>query len=263
MRHLILALTCSLVWLTSCHMEATTKFYADRTGSAEVYISLDDHLASQMKNEGDSEAPTYNGTKVKDLPRDWTSLYDMALAQNDSAALLDKDTVELMKLIQVKFDIRNEKFRGYGFRIDRASEKEFIDFAKTIESFHPAASVDKEKTEMSTQALKVSWDGQKLIIPLGSQLDDPQDNENTKKVNDEPDPAYDMIKTMFEDANCSITYRYAFENKIKKIKGEHDFFRKVDDHTVEFKLDFMQLMEMSEKGQTLKKKDEVVTVFVK
>ncbi|MFN6943551.1 MAG: hypothetical protein ACK4ND_01285 [Cytophagaceae bacterium] len=269
MKNLFLLLGLTFV-LASCQVNIDSKLYADKTAGMEIYMKLDDKLVDQMKpkEKSDTVEAKFAGKDINDLPKGWFSMYD--LAKDNDTLQLDADSIRILKMIEMKVDVDGEKFRGFGMRINHAVQRDLQHFENAFLKFNPAADMDKEKAKKTTKGMEIDWDGKRLIIPTDNGTEETTSNEKKEKVKKEKGSKnkkddgmedFDFVKAMFGDASFTMTYRYSFEKKIKKIKGKHDLVRKVDDYTVEYRIDFLELMDMSKEGKKLKKQDKFITVI--
>lgn len=257
MKQLLLLLYGTVIFMSSCTLTQDTKFYADKSSSIEISMRMDPSLSQKM-NSASGDSKKIHGQSVDELPKGWVSFYDLAKQDTSKKIDMSNDTVRiLMEKMYIKYLVENGTFVGFSMKAEKLMGKDLDRFNDEFAKLNPGKSSDSLKPKLASDPVSL-WDGQTLTLKIGKEkkAEDSSDKKKSKSKDSNPD----MLASLFKDANIVITYRYSFEKKIKKIQGKHDFFKKIDDHTVVYELDFKKLMEMSEKGKSLKKKDEEIIV---
>lgn len=257
MKPFVLFLCSTLLFVSSCTLTQESKFYADQSSSTEITMRMDPSLTQKM-NPASGDSKKVHGKSVDQLPKNWVSFYELSKQDTSKKQALSNDTVRaLMEKIFIKYIVEEGNFVGFSMKADRLMGDELKKFGDQFNALNPGKSSDSLKPKLATDPI-AEWDGKNLTIKLGK--GNKEDEASEKKKTKSKDGQTDMFSALFKDANIVITYRYSFEKKIKKIQGKNDFFKKVDDHTVVYELDFKKLMEMSDKGKSMKKKDEMIIV---
>ncbi len=220
-------------------------------------MNIDPSIGEKMEAAGatpsSDEPKKINGMEITDLPTDWTDFYTLQKQYGEDVPT-DPDSIAFMKRIEIKYDVADEEMNGFAMRIEKATEEELERFSNTFQDMNPGNDANKDKSK-SIDNLDVKWDGKKLIIPMDNPLDDPDDAS--------PPPDMSMVKSMFGDANIIMVFRFKFDDKIKRIDGKHDLLTKIDDYTMEYKIDMLQIMEMESKGEKLANSDAEIVVHIK
>ena len=195
--------------LVSCNVTADITLHKDKTQS--IVMDIDGKEAAKIFKDENKK-----GKKDKDdLPKEWTSLYEMNLKKDKKERITAPDTIAVMKKIYVKGSYDKDDLTDISFKTDKLTNKELsIMFNKKEEKSLPILDLFS----------KNEWDGKTLKI-------------NTSVLND-------MLIKKNEDKECGFDwmiftkdYRvtFHFNSDIKKIEGKHDLVRKVNNNTVEIK----------------------------
>lgn len=252
----IRAIILSTIVLTSCQLNFESTFHEDQTTSMMISMKMDEEVLDKMKQfEQHQTEEKIFGKDVEELPVEWTSFYDMIKSAGDSLPE-DKDSIRLLKLMNIRFDVDGEKYNGFAMRIERANKEDLKHFSTIFQKMNSGNQMNKNNSSKINSPV-VNWDGRTLIIPTGGNiLKDQNNNETTPN----PMESLDFVKEMFGDAKFTITYTYRFENKIKKIKGKHDLVSKINNKTIEYKVDVFKMMEMEAKGEKPAQMDDKIVV---
>ena len=221
--------------LVSCNVTADVTLHEDKTQS--IKIDFDGKEAAKIfKDE--------NKKKKKDrddLPKEWTSLYEMNLKKDKKERTTAPDTIAVMKKIYIKgcYD-KDEDLTDIFVKTDKLTNKELsLVFNKK----------DGEEFPVLDLFSKNEWDGKTLKINT-SVL-----NDMLIKINQDKESGFDW---MIFTKNYRVTFH--FNSEIKKIEGKHDLVRKVNNNTVEIKFN---IDDVRKKGFKFKNDDSFITITTK
>ena len=193
--------------LVSCNVTADITLHKDKTQS--IVMDIDGKEAAKIFKDENKK-----GKKDKDdLPKEWTSLYEMNLKKDKKERITAPDTIAVMKKIYVKggYD-KDEEMTDIFVKTDKLTNKELSFVFKTN---------DLPVLDLFS---KNEWDGKTLKINT-SVL-----NDMLIKINQDKECGFDW---MIFTKNYRVTFH--FNSEIKKIEGKHDLVRKVNNNTVEIK----------------------------
>lgn len=220
--------------LVSCNVTADITLHKDKTQS--IVMDIDGKEAAKIFKDENKK-----GKKDKDdLPKEWTSLYEMNLKKDKKERITSPDTIAVMKKIYVKGSYDKDDLTDISFKTDKLTNKELsIMFNKKEEKSLPILDLFS----------KNEWDGKTLKINT-SVLNDMLVKKNQGKESD----LYWMMFT--KDYRAT----FHFNSEIKKIEGKHDLVRKVNNNTVEIKFN---IDDVREKGFKFKNDDSFITITTK
>lgn len=246
-RFLYLSL-CSLITLLmhSCTISTTTQYHSNKNTSLQMDVTFADKMAQQMAEQ----AMKSGNNDIKDFPREWTSMYDIAKKKNQKLPT-NPDSIAVMKKLEMKSTFNNDVYSGFSMRFQDATPEQ----SKALSTMM-MKSKDKKPTDdalnngiIMTDATK--WDGSKLVIDL-SKL------SGLSKDSDSEDMA--ALK-MFNFGDLKIQHTFKFDNKIDKIEGKNDLIKKVDDKTMQISFSLNEMLEGKQKAGS--NKDSTVTIYTK
>ena len=221
--------------LVSCNVTADVTLHEDKTQS--IVMDIDGKEAAKIfKDE--------NKKKKKDkddLPKEWTSLYEMNLKKDKKERTTAPDTIAVMKKIYIKggYD-KDEEMTDIFVKTDKLTNKELsLVFNKK----------DGEEFPVLDLFSKNEWDGKTLKINT-SVL-----NDMLIKINQDKESGFDW---MIFTKDYRVTFH--FNSEIKKIEGKHDLVRKVNNNTVEIKFN---VDDVRKKGFKFKNDDSFITITTK
>ena len=221
--------------LVSCNVTADVTLHEDKTQS--IKIDFDGKEAAKIfKDEKKKKKKDRD-----DLPKEWTSLYEMNLKKDKKERITAPDTIAVMKKIYVKggYD-KDEEMTDIFVKTDKLTNKELsLVFNKK----------DGEEFPVLDLFSKNEWDGKTLKINT-SVL-----NDMLIKINQGKECGFDW---MIFTKNYRVTFH--FNSEIKKIEGKHDLVRKVNNNTVEIKFN---MDNVKKKGFKFKKDDSFITITTK
>ena len=220
--------------LVSCNVTADITLHKDKTQS--IVMDIDGKEAAKIFKDENKK-----GKKDKDdLPKEWTSLYEMNLKKDKKERITAPDTIAVMKKIYVKGSYDKDDLTDISFKTDKLTNKELsIMFNKKEEKSLPILDLFS----------KNEWDGKTLKI-------------NTSVLNDmlikkNKDQESDLDWIIFTK-DYRVTFH--FNSEIKKIEGKHDLVRKVNNNTVEIKFN---VDDVRKKGFKFKNDDSFITITTK
>ena len=218
--------------LVSCNVTADITLHKDKTQS--IVMDIDGKEAAKIfKDENKKDKKDKD-----DLPKEWTSLYEMNLKKDKKERITAPDTIAVMKKIYVKggYD-KDEEMTDIFVKTDKLTNKELSFVFKTN---------DLPVLDLFS---KNEWDGKTLKINT-SVLNDILIKKNQGKESD----LYWMMFTK----DYRVTFH--FDSEIKKIEGKHDLVRKVNNNTVEIKFSSDDILQKDDK---FKNDDSFITITTK
>ena len=220
--------------LVSCNVTADITLHKDKTQS--IVMDIDGKEAAKIfKDENKKDKKDKD-----DLPKEWTSLYEMNLKKDKKERITAPDTIAVMKKIYVKGSYDKDDLTDISFKTDKLTNKELsIMFNKKEEKSLPILDLFS----------KNEWDGKTLKINT-SVLNDILIKKNQGKESD----LYWMMFTK----DYRVTFH--FDSEIKKIEGKHDLVRKVNNNTVEIKFSSDDILQKDDK---FKNDDSFITITTK
>ena len=220
--------------LVSCNVNADITLHKDKTQS--IVMDIDGKEAAKIFKDENKK-----GKKDKDdLPKEWTSLYEMNLKKDKKERITAPDTIAVMKKIYVKGSYDKDDLTDISFKTDKLTNKELsIMFNKKEEKSLPILDLFSRN----------EWDGKTLKINT-SVL-----NDMLIKINQDKECGFDW---MIFTKDYRVTFH--FNSEIKKIEGKHDLVRKVNNNTVEIKFN---VDDVRKKGFKFKNDDSFITITTK
>ena len=220
--------------LVSCNVNADITLHKDKTQS--IVMDIDGKEAAKIFKDENKK-----GKKDKDdLPKEWTSLYEMNLKKDKKERITHPDTIAVMKKIYVKGSYDKDDLTDISFKTDKLTNKELsIMFNKKEEKSLPILDLFSRN----------EWDGKTLKINT-SVL-----NDILVKINQDKECGFDW---MIFTKDYRVTFH--FNSEIKKIEGKHDLVRKVNNNTVEIKFN---VDDVRKKGFKFKNDDSFITITTK
>ena len=220
--------------LVSCNVNADITLHKDKTQS--IVMDIDGKEAAKIFKDENKK-----GKKDKDdLPKEWTSLYEMNLKKDKKERITAPDTIAVMKKIYVKGSYDKDDLTDISFKTDKLTNKELsIMFNKKEEKSLPILDLFSRN----------EWDGKTLKINT-SVL-----NDILIKINQDKECGFDW---MIFTKDYRVTFH--FNSDIKKIEGKHDLVRKVNNNTVEIKFN---IDDVRKKGFKFKNDDSFITITTK
>ena len=220
--------------LVSCNITADITLHKDKTQN--IVMDIDGKEAAKIFKDENKK-----GKKDKDdLPKEWTSLYEMNLKKDKKERITAPDTIAVMKKIYVKGSYDKDDLTDISFKTDKLTNKELsIMFNKKEEKSLPILDLFSRN----------EWDGKTLKINT-SVLNDILIKKNKDQESD--------LDWMIFTKDYRVTFH--FDSEIKKIEGKHDLVRKVNNNTIEIKFN---VDDVREKGFKFKNDDSFITITTK
>ena len=220
--------------LVSCNVTADVTLHKDKTQS--IKMDIDGKEAAKIFKDENKK-----GKKDKDdLPKEWTSLYEMNLKKDKKERITAPDTIAVMKKIYVKGSYDKDDLTDISFKTDKLTNKELsIMFNKKEEKSLPILDLFSRN----------EWDGKTLKINT-SVLNDMLIKKNKDQESD--------LDWMIFTKDYRVTFH--FNSEIKKIEGKHDLVRKVNNNTVEIKFN---IDDVRKKGFKFKNDNSFITITTK
>lgn len=248
----------------SCEVSFESTFHNDNTTSMEIVLHIDENLDEDKKtdqNENSSaNAGAFKGYAVEALPKAWTNFYEF-LKKSGEPLAISQDSIQFLKSVLVKFDTKRDHFRGFSIKINRAGKDDMKRFYQLFRETDFGSDADKQVVRQM-EILDAKWDGKKLIIPTG---EDPVlkeiNNPEVHKSEAEAKEALKFFRETLKGANIVVSYKFVFERKIRKIQGRHDLVKKLNDYSVEYKVDMLDIIEKEAKGQKMKRLDPEIIIW--
>lgn len=104
--------------LVSCNVTADITLHKDKTQS--IVMDIDGKEAAKIFKDENKK-----GKKDKDdLPKEWTSLYEMNLKKDKKERITHPDTIAVMKKIYVKGSYDKDDLTDISFKTDKLTNKE-------------------------------------------------------------------------------------------------------------------------------------------
>ena len=217
--------------LVSCNVTADITLHKDKTQS--IVMDIDGKEAAKIFKDENKK-----GKKDKDdLPKEWTSLYEMNLKKDKKERITAPDTIAVMKKIYVKGSYDKDDLTDISFKTDKLTNKELSLVFKTN---------DLPVLDLFS---KNEWDGKTLKINT-SVLNDMLIKKNKDQESD--------LDWMIFTKDYRVTFH--FNSEIKKIEGKHDLVRKVNNNTVEIKFN---IDDVRKKGFKFKNDNSFITITTK
>ena len=217
--------------LVSCNVTADITLHKDKTQS--IKMDIDGKEAAKIFKDENKK-----GKKDKDdLPKEWTSLYEMNLKKDKKERITAPDTIAVMKKIYVKGSYDKDDLTDISFKTDKLTNKELSFVFKTN---------DLPVLDLFS---KNEWDGKTLKINT-SVLNDMLIKKNKDQESD--------LDWMIFTKDYRVTFH--FDSEIKKIEGKHDLVRKVNNNTVEIKFSSDDILQKDDK---FKNDDSFITITTK
>ena len=221
--------------LVSCNVTADITLHKDKTQS--IVMDIDGKEAAKIfKDENKKDKKDKD-----DLPKEWTSLYEMNLKKDKKERITAPDTIAVMKKIYVKGSYDKDDLTDISFKTDKLTDKELSFISSNKNNLDSSPTIDFFSRNQ--------WDGKTLKINT-SVL-----NDMFVKINQDKEQGFDWM--MFTK-DYRVTFH--FDSEIKKIEGKHDLVRKVNNNTVEIKFN---IDDVRKKGFKFKNNDSFITITTK
>lgn len=226
--------------LQSCTVNMEMTFHKDDATS--ILMEFDSkEMIDMMQSKSDSTSKKSNLNK---LSKEWKSIYQLF---EEEGKPINKDSMEVAKKIFLKGIYDQEQETGFAIKMERLNKKELEGFSDS----------KNEEAKMLSPFVRsgTDWDGKRLIIDMKEISSKKEEKEQEKDKKEEKiDELFSGIENMLKMIDVQFNTTFKFENKIKSIKGKHQNFKKIDNHTVQIS---MKLNEESDKN---KKNDDKIII---
>jgi|GEM_PF-6479545 len=249
MKHLFLALLVSL-FLYSCQIKNEFQLKSDGSGSFKMNVQFSQTMIGKSERK----------PKFDSIPKNqWVNMYDFMSYKKDSSFLrMSEDSIAFMKRFFIKMDVNKDTIlTGISLKVDKIKAGEWDTYWKTFNKLGESQAKNPMLTSDS-EGVSFKWDGKTLEFHTLDKLFG-EDDKKSKKDNLNKASA-DMIKSMFGEEKIVIIYRFSFQGTIAKIKGKNDCIQKVNDHTIEYRVDMLELMDQKHNGKKIKHKDDTIVI---
>lgn len=254
----ILAIIIGLFTMQSCNIDSEITYYQDQTTTTTMAMNFEEMMdvMSEMKEADSTKSKDNKGLgKLDSLPSTWTNTYDLSVKEGKNIPT-HPDSIRLAKKMFIKKQVKGNKTVGMAFKFERFTKKDF----KALRS----KKSKKKENAFARQSSNIGdWDGKKLVINTEElNFDDLKDAQSTPKETKEDSDEEETPKKMQELLDMikmEYTQTLKFENKIKSIKGKHDWVKQIDKHTIQIKFS----SEMMKNETPLKHKDKKIIVITK
>ncbi len=227
----ILSIIISLITLKSCNINSEIIYHKDKTVSLttgfnfkEMMEKLNEIKSSESENNDKNE----NFEKLDKIPSHWTSIYEMEKLDGKDLPT-SNDSLQIMKKIFIKRDVENGKSIGISFKMEHFTKKDFT-------LFNDRKIGNKKGNPLVLNNNIGEWNDNKLIINTANLNFDGFENLNLKNKEksstNSKEEGLEKLTGLLQMIKVNYTQKLKFENKIKSIKGKHDWVKQIDDHTI-------------------------------
>ncbi|MFJ1425063.1 hypothetical protein ACILD6_04925 [Capnocytophaga canimorsus] len=220
--------------LQSCTVNMEMTFHKDDATS--ILMEFDSkEMIDMMQSKSDSTSKKSNLNK---LSKEWKSIYQLS---EEEGKPISKDSMEVAKKIFLKGIFDQEQETGFAIKMERLNKKELEGFSDS----------KNEEAKMLSPFVKsgTDWDGKRLIIDMKEISSKKEEKEQEKDKKEEKiDELFSSIENMLKMIDVQFNATFKFENKIKSIKGKHQNFKKIDNHTVQISVKFNEEFDKTKKN---------------
>lgn len=246
----IFAIIIGLFTMQSCSIDSEIVYHKDKTTSLTLGMDFEEMMNIMSKMDSTESRPPKKMGKLDLLPENWTSLYEMELKEGKKTPT-DEDSIRFMKKTFIKKSVKDDKTTGFAFKLDHFTKDELQFFTNEI-------SKDKEGALIQQGSNIGEWDGKKLILNTDKLNFDEFKKAGFPSEKQKSEGEEKMMEIM-KMIKMDITQNLKFENKIKRIKGKHDWVKQIDDYTIQIKFS----SEMMYDEKSLKNKDKEIIIITK
>ncbi|MFK8266708.1 hypothetical protein [Capnocytophaga cynodegmi] len=220
--------------LQSCTVNMEMTFHKDDATS--ILMEFDSkEMIDMMQSKSDSTSKKSNLNKFS---KEWKSIYQLS---EEEGKPISKDSMEVAKKIFLKGIYDQEQETGFAIKMERLTKKELEGFSDS----------KNEEAKMVSPFVKsgTDWDGKRLIIDMKEISSKKEEKEQEKDKKEEKiDELFSGIENMLKMIDIQFNATFKFENKIKSIKGKHQNFKKIDNHTVQISMKFNEEFDENKKN---------------
>lgn len=219
--------------LHSCSIATTNHYYPDKRMSFAADMDMSQALDMMKGMMPDSLKQEGDFMKMQNYPREWRTLYDIQ-KEEEGKSITNPDSIRLMKKVQMKGNFKADQFSGFSVKSEPLSKTELGALG---------ALMGKDAAMMNNTAFN-DWDGKTLKIDTGKLMMSEEDMQNIFKIGDKAEGADKaQIQSMLGMFQIDFDNKLTFDKKIKSIKGQHDWVTKVDDRTVNVRINLQEMMD--------------------
>ncbi|MFK8285828.1 hypothetical protein ACI76Z_02165 [Capnocytophaga canimorsus] len=220
--------------LQSCTVNMEMTFHKDDATS--ILMEFDSkEMIDMMQSKSDSTSKKSNLNKFS---KEWKSIYQLS---EEEGKPISKDSMEVAKKIFLKGIYDQEQETGFAIKMERLTKKELEGFSDS----------KNEEAKMLSPFVKsgTDWDGKRLIIDMKEISSKKEEKGQEKDKKEEKiDELFSGIENMLKMIDVQFNATFKFENKIKSIKGKHQNFKKIDNHTVQISMKFNEEFDENKKN---------------
>ncbi|GJQ04738.1 hypothetical protein [Capnocytophaga canimorsus] len=220
--------------LQSCTVNMEMTFHKDDATS--ILMEFDSkEMIDMMQSKSDSTSKKSNLNKFS---KEWKSIYQLS---EEEGKPISKDSMEVAKKIFLKGIYDQEQETGFAIKMERLDKKELEGFSDS----------ENKEAKMLSPFVKsgTDWDGKRLIIDMKEISSKKEEKEQKKDKKEEKiDELFSGIENMLKMIDVQFNATFKFENKIKSIKGKHQNFKKIDNHTVQISVKFNEEFDKTKKN---------------
>ena len=239
------ALLLTVGLLQSCSVNTETMYFKDATFTTQLDLDAGEMLGMMKDFAAQDSSDIGSMSELENLPKDWTSFYDLQLADGKEIPK-DKDSIRLMKKSFLKSNYNNDEVSGFSIKMEKFTQKEY-------EGFSFLNSDNIGEMGFAKQAF-TQWDGKTLTIDTS----DFNSNFLSKKLSEEDGSESAELESMMQMLDMKMQSTLKFENKIKSIEGKHDWVKQLDDYTVVINFDLRRSAD--DKASPLKNDDKKIII---
>ncbi len=179
-------------------------------------------------------------------PKDWKSLYD--LKKEEGKVTTNPDSIRLLNKIFFKGNFNQDKFSGFSVKTEALTKDEIASTGKLM---------GKNGAMMNNSAFD-DWNGKTLTINTSKlQISEKEIQDIFKSGEQTKAEDKQQIESLLGMMQIDFKNQLLFDNKIKSIKGQHDWIKKINDKTIEVTIN---VQEMVDKNYQFKNKDEIILI---
>lgn len=231
----------SLLMLQSCNVSSEIIYHNDATSTSVTDIDMKRFLAEIRAATPDSLKDEYSD--LNQYPVVWTNLQELEQKSREVKET-NPDHIRLMKKIFMKANRENNSLTGVSLKTEHFNKDDYT----VLSSYLKAEKLPVEQNIFN------DWDGKVLTINTKNfNLKNIEASITSNRTKDNPQKIEGMMMMYFKNISTILK----FENKIKSIRGKHDWLKQVDDYTVKITYDLKAMYELEKE---LKNADENIII---
>jgi len=242
----LIAVFSALFSMYACSVSTINHYYADKKMSFATDIDMSQGLEMMDAFMPDSLKQNSDFMNTDKYPKEWKSLYD--LKKEEGKVNTNPDSIRLLKKIFFKGNFNQDKFSGFSVKTEVLTKDEIASTGKLM---------GKDAAMMNNSAFD-DWNGKTLTISTKKLQISQQEIQDIFKTGEQNSGENkEQIESMLGMMQIDFKNKLIFDNKIKSVKGQHDWIKKIDDKTMEVTIN---LQEMMDKNHQFKNKDEMILI---